>query len=170
MCGDLNLPDVWWEQLSAPAGVQEKVLNAVQDRFWSRVVDFPTHKGSNLLDEGLSYSLGLVARVESPGYLSTADHQMLKFTIVGPKRDNVTTEVVPDWTKANYEAMEKEIGEMDWGVAFKSKSGPEQWQLIKEELDQVIENNVPKKVRRKGSKPLWMKRNILRLIRKKRRL
>ena len=33
MCGDLNLPDVWWEQLSAPAGVQERVLEAVQDKF-----------------------------------------------------------------------------------------------------------------------------------------
>ena len=53
-------------------------------------------------------------------------------------------------------------------MAFLDKSGPEQWQLDK--LNQVIESNVPKKVRRKGSKPLWMKRNILRLIRKKRRL
>ena len=53
-------------------------------------------------------------------------------------------------------------------MAFLDKSGPEQWQLDK--LNQVIESNVPKKVRRKGSKPLWMKRNVLRLIRKKRRL
>ena len=46
-------------------------------------------------------------------YLGTADHQLLKFTIVGPKRSNTTTELVPDWTKANYDAMKKEIGEMD---------------------------------------------------------
>ena len=90
MCGDLNLPDVWWEQLSAPAGVQERVLDAVQDKFWTQVVDFPTHKGGNLLDVGLSSSPGLVARVESLGYMSTADHLMLGFTIFGPKRDNIT--------------------------------------------------------------------------------
>ena len=83
---------------------------------------------------------------------------MLKFTIVGPKRDNTTTELVPDWTKANYEAMEKEIGEMNWEQAFHVKSGPEQWQLFKEKLNDVIEANVPKKIRRKGSKPLWMKK------------
>ena len=103
--------------------------------------------------------------MESLGYLSTSDHQVIKFTIVGPKRDNPTTELVPDWTKANYEAMEKEIGEMDWEAAFQDKSGPEQWQMFKEKLDHVIDSNVPKKIRRKGNKPLWMKRNVLRLIR-----
>ena len=60
------------------------------------MVDFLTHKGGNLLDVGLSCSPGLVARVESLGYLATADHLMLKFIIVGPKRENVTTEIVPD--------------------------------------------------------------------------
>ena len=83
---------------------------------------------------------------------------------MGPKRDNPTTELVPDWTKANYEAMEKEIGEMDWEAAFQDKSGPEQWQVFKEKLDHVIDSNVPKKIRRKGNKPLWIKRYVLRLI------
>ena len=44
MCGDLNLPDVSWDKLSAPAGVQQQVLDAVQDKFWTQVVDFPTHQ------------------------------------------------------------------------------------------------------------------------------
>ena len=78
-----------------------------------------------MLDVGLSSRPGLVARVESIGYLSTADHLMLKFTLVGPKRDNVTTELVPDWTKANFDAMEQEIGEMNWELALQGKSGPE---------------------------------------------
>ena len=170
LCGDLNLPDVCWDQLSAPGGVQQQVLDAVQDKFWTQVVDFPTYKAGNLLDVGVSSSQGLVARVESLGYLSTADHQMMKFTLVGPKRENISTELVPDWTKANFEAMEKEIGEMDWDLAFQNMSGPEQWQVFKEKLNSVIDSNVPKKIRRKGNKPLWMKRNVLRLIRKKRRL
>ena len=143
LCGDLNLPDVCWDQLSAPAGVQQQVLHAVQNKFWTQHVDFPTHKAGNLLDVGLSSSPELVARVESLGYLATADHLMLKFTIVGPKRGNTTTELVPDWTKDNYEAMEKDIGEMGWEQAFLDKSGPEQWQLFKEKLNQVIESNLP---------------------------
>ena len=69
--------------------------------------------------------------MESLGYLSTSDHMMLKFTIVGPKRDNSTTELVPDWTKANFEAMDREIGEMDWELAFREMSGTEQWDLFK---------------------------------------
>ena len=71
LCGDLNLPDVCWDQLSAPAGVQQQVLGAVQDKFWTQHVDFPTRKAGNLLDVGLSSSPELVARVESLGYLAT---------------------------------------------------------------------------------------------------
>ena len=71
---------------------------------------------------------------------------------------------------ANYDAMEDEIGKMNWEMAFQGKSGTEQWQVFKEKLNQVIECGVPKKVRSKGSKSLWMKRNVLRLIRKERSL
>ena len=37
-------------------------------------------------------------------------------------------------------------------------------------LDREVERFVPKKKRRKGNKPLWMNKKILRMIRKKRRL
>ena len=79
LCGDLNFPDIDWDQLSAPAGVQQQVLDAVQDKFWTQHVDFPTHNAGNLLDVGISSTPGLVARVESLGYLATSDHLMLKF-------------------------------------------------------------------------------------------
>ena len=38
--------------------------------------------------------------------------------------------------------MEKEIGEMDWETVLQDKSGPEQWDLFKDKLNQVIESNV----------------------------
>ena len=37
-------------------------------------------------------------------------------------------------------------------------------------LAREVDKFVPKKMRRKGNKPLWMNKNILRMIRKKRRL
>ena len=39
-----------------------------------------------------------------------------------------------------------------------------------EVLDREVQRFVPKKERKKGSKPLWMNKNIMRMIRKKRRL
>ena len=123
-----------------------------------------------MLDVGLASNQGLVSRVESLGHLGSADHLMLKFTIVGPKRSNNTTELVPDWSKADYDTMEKEIEGIDWDLELQDKSGPEQWQILKDKLSQVMETNVPKKVRRRSNKPLWMKRNVLRLIRRKKRL
>ena len=64
LCGNLNLPNVQWNQLSAAAGVQQQVLDAVQDKFWTQVVDFPTHQAGNLLDVVLASSQELVAGVE----------------------------------------------------------------------------------------------------------
>ena len=96
LCGDLNLPDIGWQQLSAPVGVQQQVLEVVQDKFWTQVVHFPTHKEGNLLYVGLTSSSELVAGVESLGYLSTSDHLFLRLTIVEHKRANQTTELVPD--------------------------------------------------------------------------
>ena len=91
LCGDLNLPDIGWEQHIAPVGVQQQVLEVVRDKFWTQV-HFPTHKEGNLLDVGLTSSSELVAGVESFGYLFTSDHLTLKFTIVGPKRGLTRTQ------------------------------------------------------------------------------
>ena len=77
---------------------------------------------------------------------------------------------MPDWSKADYDAMEKEIGEMNWEDVLLNKSGPEQWDIFKEKLNQVIDNNVPKKIRRNANKPLWMSKKVMRMIRKKRRM
>ena len=43
------------------------------------------------------------------------------------------------------------------------------WDFIKNAIDKETEKCVPKKRRRTGCKPLWMTRNVMRLIRKKRR-
>jgi hypothetical protein len=44
------------------------------------------------------------------------------------------------------------------------------WDIFKGVLKEETDRCVPKKKRRVGSKPVWMNKNILRLIRKKRRL
>ena len=55
-------------------------------------------------------------------------------------------------------------------VEFGEKSGKECMETIYKVLERETENHVPMKLRRIGQKPIWMNKNIIRLIRKKKRL
>ena len=59
---------------------------------------------------------------------------------------------------------------VDWAKEFENMSGTQSMDKFSLILDREVERFVPKKMRRKGNKPLWMTKKILRMIRKKRRL
>ena len=62
--------------------------------------------------------------MDSLGYLGSNDHHVIKFTFDGPNRGN-TLCLVPDWAKADYEAVEREIREMNREEVLQDKSEPE---------------------------------------------
>ena len=62
------------------------------------------------------------------------------------------------------------IEEVNWEQEFEGKSGVECLEVFYEVVRRETERCIPKKVRRKSSRPLWMSGNIIRMIRKKRRL
>ena len=62
------------------------------------------------------------------------------------------------------------MSSVDWEERLEPLDTFQSWDLFKKSLTQAIENCIPLKDRRASNKPLWMNRNIMRLIRKKRRL
>ena len=116
----------------------------------------------------LSSSLDLIAGVGSEGYLGTNDHVILNVDLVGPKRHD-SYEEVPDWGKANFEAIRTGMQKVDWVAEFSDKPGLDCLELFQEVLDREMEKAVPKKRRRQRFRPVWMNRSVMRLIRKKRR-
>ena len=66
--------------------------------------------------------------------------------------------------------MRELLTEVDWFEVLWGLATEESWRVFKELLNKVVDDCVPKKKRRAGNKPLWMKNNILQLIGKKRRL
>ena len=147
------------------------LLDLLGDRFWHQIVREPTHRDGNTLDLVIPSSTELVAGVETIGSLSpTADHFMQVTTLVGPARDHITMEEVPDWSKADYGAIKSALELINWEEEFQDKQGQECLDLFYEVIKRETERCIPKKLRRKSSRPLWMTKNIMRLIRKKRRL
>ena len=66
--------------------------------------------------------------------------------------------------------MKASIVAINWGDKLQGKTTLERWEIIKDIIKEEIDRCVPKKARRIGTKPIWMHRNILQLIRKNRRM
>ena len=77
---------------------------------------------------------------------------------------------MPDWAKADLQAMKQKLGEVEWEEEFGEIGGEECMAKFCETVERVTRECVPTKLRRTGNKPLWMTGNIMRMLRRKRRL
>ena len=168
--GDLNL-HIDWERGYSPVRGEEMFIETVQDLFWEQMVDFPTHRSGGLLDLVMPSRQGMVGDVRSDGFLAPgADHLMLEVDICGPVRPASTEELVPDWTKADMSMLKDRLAGVNWEEVGDGLGAVAEWERFKEILEEEVSRCVPMKRRRKGMKPWWMTRKVMRLIRKKRRL
>ena len=130
MESDYNLPGVDWDRAwSAKAG-EQLVVDRLADMFWTQHVRGPTHIGGNTLDLLTSSNPDMVVDVEQQGYLGSGDHMMIEASLVGPAKDEESTQLVPDWTKADLGAMKDAIANIDWSLEFGEKSGKECMDVI----------------------------------------
>ena len=179
--GDFNCREIDWETLSVSASessFSQKLLNVSQDRFLQQHVDFPTNftpqpNGTiteTCIDLIFSDNPDNIASVKSVGHLGKSKHVIIEAELKIPSNQNETTELVPDFSKANFEAMNETLALVDWESVFQGKTAEECWKIFNDKLSEVIESCIPKKKRRFSSRPLWMNQNVMRVIRKKRRL
>ena len=120
--------------------------------FWSQHVDFPTHSDGNILDLVLSSESELVHSISDLGMLGKGDHTMMEVVVTGPGNENHSKELVPDWQKADLDAMKAAIDEIDWETELEGMSGVEAWEYFEKKLEHETERCVPKKLRRVGKK------------------
>ena len=169
VCGDFNLPETDWERGWSPVGGEMMVIDLLGDMFWSQLVRGSTHRAGNTLDLCIS-SPEQVAGVEVIQPLGTSDHSGLEVNIIGNTADGSTKEEVPDWGKADMLAMKTKLSEVGWEDELRDLGGGEAMDRFYEIVDRVTGECVPNKRRRAANRPLWMTGNIMRRIRKKRRL
>ena len=78
--------------------------------------------------------------------------------------------MVQDWSKADFSKIADNLAAIDWAAELEGKGAISSWDYVKEVIEKKTERCVPKKRRRPGHRPLWMTQNVMRLIRKKRRV
>ena len=166
--GDMNYPDINWHDGSSN-GCGRQFLSASQDAFLSQLVDFPTHE-NNIIDLVMATNDVAVQSIEESGNLGKSHHSILRVKVSTCPLDTLSTEKVPDYSKADLAKMKLCISSIAWSDRFQSLDTFQSWNLFKEILSNAIAECIPLKARRSSTKPMWMNRNIMRVIRKKRRL
>ena len=118
----------------------------------------------------LSTCPNLVGGVSSCGQLANSDHDMVMSELLLPVKASESVETVPDYGKADFNKIREFLVEIDWFEVLEGLNTEESWDSFKHILQETVDKCVPTKIRRSSTKPLWMKPNIIRKIRKKRRV
>ena len=166
--GDMNYRGIDWENGCSNYEGRE-FFNATQDAFLTQHVHFPTHE-ANTLDLVLSTNDIQISSVEDAGNLGKSRHSILHMKINTKPTRMSSTEQVPDYAKADFDKLRECMANIDWSTELANIGAQDGWTFFKEQLSKATEKCIPLKSRRASNKPLWMNRNIIRLIRKKRRL
>ena len=155
--GDFNMPGIDWDKAWSNCTGETMLLDLMGDKFWHQIVRGPTHRDGNTLDLVIPSSPELIAGVETHDPLATSDHNMQLTTLVGPARGISTMEEVPDWSKADYIAIKLAMEQINWQEEFKDKLGQDCLDLFYDVVKRETERCIPKKLRRKSNKPLWIR-------------
>jgi hypothetical protein len=170
LIGDINLPSIDWEEEKTDAKGRE-LLHAVIEEGLQQLVSVPTHTKGNTLDLVITNCPDKVLEVDDVGRLGKSDHCMISITVECQPREVKEKENVRyNWKRADMPAIRSELEGKDWERELSRKTMEEGWTWFREQLQSVVEKYVPKSSSRTKLKNPWMTREILRLIRKKRKV
>jgi hypothetical protein len=168
LIGDFNLPDIDWEKGTA-RGRAADFIEAVEDSMMEQLVTFPTQVKGNILDLIVTNIPERFEDISEHGRLGKSDHTIIVAKvrvggIEGQKRP------LQDWRRADWEAMRAELQEANITASIRGQGVEDAWKTIRSKVDSLIEKHVPKRRERNSNRPAWLNQEILREIRKKKRI
>ena len=167
LLGDFNFPDINWHLCtSGPHG--KDFLDLVSDCFLTQHVLFPT-RGNNCLDLILSSDPNLVSNVVNKGKIGSCDHDLISFDVHVFTQISSCNRLVPDFNKADFEGMKLSLS-IDWHSLLSSLSPDDAWLAFRDRVNRVVKTFVPLRKCRNSRRPVWLSRDVLRAVRKKRKL
>ena len=110
--GDFNYPAANWSTLTGCTDSQT-LIDFSLDKFWTQSVDFPTHKGGNILDLVFAED-GIVNEVRNDGQLGNSDHNVLIIETNHRYMYCPDANVRFNYSRADYEKIRKLFKEYNW--------------------------------------------------------
>ncbi|XP_075302833.1 uncharacterized protein LOC142365677 isoform X1 [Opisthocomus hoazin] len=130
LMGDLNHPDISWEDHTARHMQSRRLLQSIDDNFLMQVVEEPTRRGA-LLDLVLTNKEGLVEDVKVGGRLGCSDHEMVDFRILRGGSRAISRIKTLDLKRANCGVFKELVGGIPWARALEGRGVQECWSLFK---------------------------------------
>jgi hypothetical protein len=169
--GDFNLAGIDWTTRQG-RGAEKLIVEAAQDKFCVQLVDFNTHIKGNTLDLVLTNIPERIAEVREEGRLGNSDHSSIAIEVKVGSENQPTKQHAgrPDWARADWSALREKAREWNWRDELRGTSAGEAWTRLRGKVDSWVEASVPKKRMRNKNRPPWLSQDILREIRKRKRM
>ena len=167
--GDINLPRIDWSGGGAADAQGRELYNAVLGEDLAQLILFPTHDKGNTLDLLITNMANDIISVYDDGKLGKSDHCIVMAEIVTQKVKNKGPKKAPNWTKADFLGIRSYLANIDWDTLMENRSAEEAWTILREKINTATEKYVPKSTVKKDTEPRWINREIIKLIRQKKR-
>ena len=122
LIGDFNFPAVDWSTNSGNDAKSRKFVEAINDRFLTQLVQFPTHRQGNILDLVLTDLPDQIQNIENLGNLGNSDHSIISVEIAIGHSFIETTEYLPDWKRGDVEGLNSFFSATDWSGILSDKN------------------------------------------------
>jgi hypothetical protein len=166
--GDFNLPDISWEAGTAgPKGRQ--LFNTVEENGLVQLVNFATHSKGNVLDLAIANCPERIISISENCKLGNSDHCIIELlTNIDIPAQQQSREIIC-WDKANLPAMRSQMDQINWEVHFCNKNAEQCWATFREILTRCADEHIPKRTVKNKTRQKWVTREIIRLVRMKKR-
>ena len=164
--GDFNHGNIQWGTLESTGVEDQQFMCLIQDNFLIQHVLEPT-RGGRVLDLVLSSQKEFVDNVNIQEPLGSSDHNQVHFNIKIKSDKPKVSRCKRNFRKGNYKEIRTILEHIDWNDKMKNKTGAESWNILKSELDSVINRYVPMKKQGKRSKKKHLSKDAFKKIRYK---
>ena len=140
-----------------------------QDLGFVQLVNFPTHTKGNCLDLILTNAPEKVSNICEVGRLGKSDHVIIQFELAQLGGSLAEKKVIDNWKKADWNGIRQGLESTTWPTTSDGSTTEEAWRFLRDRLSNLKDQFVPKSEFR-PRKSEWMTGELLRQIRRKRRL
>lgn len=169
LVGDFNLPGINWNTYEADRK-GKLFLEALDSVNATQLINVPTHVKGNILDLVITTNQDKVVSADVLENLSKSDHNMILTELLLKTDSSLPTKKVFEWKKADSAKMCEGLSGINWIESFAGLNVANMWSQLKSKLLQLQDEFVPQKVVKKKNRLPWLNRDLVKLIRKKKRL
>jgi len=111
---DCNYPDTCWKSSTASCKQARRLLECIEDNFFSQVTDSPTREDA-ILDLLVTNTRELISGVKIGGYLGCSDHALVEFTVLSDMGQAKCEVRTLNFRKANFQLFREFVNRTPLG-------------------------------------------------------